>query len=116
METRGAPSRFRAFLSRFSRPQTPVRPVLTVPEPPPKLGLALGIAGALVVTRLMTGLLYQTEPLDVATFASVTGVLAAVGLLSCYLPARRAARVEPMAATAWQFFSNVYSKNTILRT
>ncbi len=62
------------------------------------LGLALGIAGALVVTRLMTGLLYQTEPLDVATFASVTGVLAAVGLLSCYLPARRAARVEPMAA------------------
>jgi putative ABC transport system permease protein len=46
----------------------------------------------------MTGLLYQTEPLDVGTFASVTGVLAAVALLSCYLPARRAARVEPMAA------------------
>jgi putative ABC transport system permease protein len=62
------------------------------------LGLALGIAGAFVVTRLMTGLLYQTEPLDVATFASVTAVLAAVALLSCYLPARRAARVEPMAA------------------
>jgi putative ABC transport system permease protein len=62
------------------------------------LGLALGIAGALGVTRLMTSLLYQTEPLDVATFASVTGVLAAVALLSCYLPARRAARVEPMAA------------------
>jgi len=62
------------------------------------LGLALGLAGALAVTRLMTGLLYQTEPLDVATFASVTGVLAAVALLSCYLPARRAARVEPMAA------------------
>jgi putative ABC transport system permease protein len=62
------------------------------------LGLALGIAGAFVVTRLMTGLLYQTEPLDVGTFASVTAVLAAVALLSCYLPARRAARVEPMAA------------------
>ena len=62
------------------------------------LGLALGIAGALVATRLMTSLLYETEPLDVATFASVTAVLAAVALLSCYLPARRAARVEPMAA------------------
>jgi len=62
------------------------------------LGLALGIAGAFAVTRLMTGLLYETQPLDVATFASVTGVLAAVALLSCYLPARRAARVEPMAA------------------
>jgi putative ABC transport system permease protein len=62
------------------------------------LGLALGLLGALAVTRLMTGLLYETRPLDVATFASVTGVLAAVALLSCYLPARRAARVEPMAA------------------
>ena len=62
------------------------------------LGLALGLAGAFAATRLMTGLLYQTEPLDVGTFASVTGVLAAVALLSCYLPARRAARVEPMAA------------------
>jgi putative ABC transport system permease protein len=62
------------------------------------LGLALGLAGAFAATRLMSGLLYQTEPLDVTTFASVTGVLAAVALLSCYLPARRAARVEPMAA------------------
>jgi putative ABC transport system permease protein len=62
------------------------------------LGLALGLAGALAVTRLMTSLLYQTEPLDLTTFASVTGVLAAVALLSCYLPARRAARVDPMAA------------------
>jgi predicted permease len=62
------------------------------------LGLALGMTGAFAVTRLMTALLYETEPLDLATFASVTGVLAAVALLSCYLPARRASRVEPMAA------------------
>ena len=46
----------------------------------------------------MTRLLYQTGPLDSVTFASVTVVLAGVALLSCYLPARRAARVEPMAA------------------
>jgi putative ABC transport system permease protein len=61
-------------------------------------GLGLGIAGALGATRLMRGLLYQTEPLDPVTFASVPGILAVVALLACYLPARRAARVEPMAA------------------
>jgi predicted permease len=61
-------------------------------------GLGLGIAGALGTTRLMRGLLYQTEPLDLVTFASVPGILAVVALLACYLPARRAARVEPMAA------------------
>ncbi len=61
-------------------------------------GLGLGIVGALGVTRLMRGLLYQTEPLDPVTFASVPGILAVVTLLACYLPARRAASVEPMAA------------------
>ena len=61
-------------------------------------GLGLGVAAALGATRLMRGLLYQTEPLDLVTFASVPGILAVVALLACYLPARRAARVEPMAA------------------
>ena len=61
-------------------------------------GLGLGIAGAVGATRLMRGLLYQTEPLDLVTFASVPGILAVVALLACYLPARRAAGVEPMAA------------------
>jgi predicted permease len=61
-------------------------------------GLGLGIVGALGATRLMRGLLYQTEPLDPVTFASVPGILAVVTLLACYLPARRAASVEPMAA------------------
>jgi ABC-type lipoprotein release transport system permease subunit len=41
---------------------------------------------------------YQTEPLDPVTFASVPGILAVVTLVACYLPARRAASVEPMAA------------------
>jgi putative ABC transport system permease protein len=61
-------------------------------------GLGLGIVGALGATRLMRGLLYQTQPLDPVTFASVPGILAVVALLACYLPARRAASVEPMAA------------------
>jgi len=61
-------------------------------------GLGFGIVGALGAARLLRGLLYQIEPLDVVTFASVPGILAVVALLACYLPARRAARVEPMAA------------------
>jgi putative ABC transport system permease protein len=61
-------------------------------------GLVLGMAGALGAARLLRGLLYQTQPLDPVTFASVPGILAVVALLACYLPARRAARVEPMAA------------------
>jgi hypothetical protein len=61
-------------------------------------GLALGVAGAVGATRLMRGLLYRTVPLDPVTFASVPVILAGVALLACYLPARRAAGVEPMAA------------------
>jgi putative ABC transport system permease protein len=61
-------------------------------------GLVLGIAGAIGAARLLRGLLYQTQPLDLVTFASVPAILAVVALVACYLPARRAARVEPMAA------------------
>ena len=62
------------------------------------LGLGLGIACALGATRLMRALLYQTEPFDLVTFASVPGILGIVALLACYLPARRAAMVEPVTA------------------
>jgi putative ABC transport system permease protein len=61
-------------------------------------GLGLGIAGAVGTTRLMRGLLYQIEPLDVVTFAFVPLLLGIVALVACYLPARRAARVEPVTA------------------
>jgi putative ABC transport system permease protein len=61
-------------------------------------GLAIGLAGAVGVTRVMTTLLYRTQPFDPWTFAAVPVVLATVALLACYLPARRAARVEPMVA------------------
>jgi putative ABC transport system permease protein len=62
------------------------------------VGLGVGMAGAFAATRLLRGLLYETEPLDPVTFASVPAVLAVVALLACYLPARRAAGVQPMAA------------------
>ena len=62
------------------------------------IGLALGLAGALALTRLMTSVLYGVSATDVATFASVTLLLASVVLLACWIPARRAAKVDPMVA------------------
>jgi putative ABC transport system permease protein len=61
-------------------------------------GLAIGLAAAAAATRVMSALLYETTPHDPWTFAAAPIVLAAVALLACYLPARRAARVEPVVA------------------
>ena len=62
------------------------------------VGLAIGLLGALALTRVMSTLLYQVKATDTLTFAGVSTVLAAVSFLACYLPARRAARVDPMVA------------------
>ncbi len=62
------------------------------------LGLALGSVLALGVAQVLRGLLYETSPTDPVTFAGVCSLLAAVALLACYLPARRAAKIDPMAA------------------
>jgi predicted permease len=60
------------------------------------IGLAIGLAGAAGLTRLMQGLLFETEALDPATFATMSVALLAVAALSSYLPARRAALVSPL--------------------
>ena len=61
-------------------------------------GLALGIAGALAATRMLSSILFRTRPFDPPTIAAVSALLAAAALLACYLPARRAANVDPMVA------------------
>jgi predicted permease len=61
-------------------------------------GLALGMAGALVLTRLLTTLLFGVEPTDALTFLAVSMVLVTVAAAACLIPARRAASVDPMVA------------------
>jgi len=60
-------------------------------------GIAIGLAGALALTRLLSGLLYGVTARDPGTFAAVTIFLAAVSLAACLLPAMRAARIDPAA-------------------
>jgi putative ABC transport system permease protein len=65
-------------------------------------GLSLGLLGALALTRLMTGLLYGIQPTDLATFAGVLAGFSAVAVAASCLPARRAMRVDPVAALRWE--------------
>jgi putative ABC transport system permease protein len=62
------------------------------------LGLAVGFAGALVLTRLLAGLLFRVSPTDPLTFMTGLAVLTSVAVLAAALPARRAAGVDPAVA------------------
>ncbi len=61
-------------------------------------GSGLGVVAALIVSHLMAGLLYGVSPSDPLTFIGLTAVLVVVALAACYIPARRAMRVDPIIA------------------
>jgi ABC-type antimicrobial peptide transport system permease subunit len=65
-------------------------------------GIGLGLAAALALGRWVAGLLFGVGAVDPATFLAVTAILAAVAFAACWVPARRAALVDPVRALQWE--------------
>ena len=66
------------------------------------IGVGIGLAGSLAMTRLIESLLFEVTPTDVTTLASVSALVIVVSLLAIYIPARRATKVDPLVAFRYE--------------
>jgi ABC-type antimicrobial peptide transport system permease subunit len=66
------------------------------------IGIVIGLAGASALTRYIEGMLYGVTPVDRLTYAAVVALFGATASIACYLPARRATRIDPMTALRYE--------------